>query len=400
MVFIRLIRPLKIWTSKKIRLCLFITAVLCCLNLVFVFFQISPSPIFVLKRSWEKELTSSDNAFQCPRCNVTKLLRDFYMQIKDSKGVELHRQLMKYGVEPVSPTSIKSQDITLQELSVSPKKTTPILNYNTPVVSHFKTPLLTKTKCDKKYKLLIMATTTPESSTRRSNIRRTWASNWHNRSDLPKWKTVFQLGQSGNLKVRKDVEKESQRFQDMIMGNFTDTFYNLPVKVIMAFEWAFSFCQFDYLLKSDDDVFLHIPNIFQYLSRASVPKTRLYAGNVHTGGKGNSLDPHRHGGKYYVSFEEYPNKTYPRYCSGGGMIFSRDVVGDMIRAHDEHKYFKLEDGYIGMLALKIGVEPAHDPWFNAHTSEKNCKCEARDIIRHGAHEYKCMSRLYQCHRGK
>ena len=62
--------------------------------------------------------------------------------------------------------------------------------------------------------------------------------------------------------VRLDVKRESQKYNDIILGNFTDTFYNLPIKVIMAFEWALQFCKFEYLLKSDDDVFLHIPDIY------------------------------------------------------------------------------------------------------------------------------------------
>ena len=95
--------------------------------------------------------------------------------------------------------------------------------------------------------------------------------------------------------VRLDVKRESQKYNDIILVNFTDNFHNLPIKVSMAFEWALGFCKFEYLLKSDDDVFLHIPNIYQFLGRKNIPKTRLYAGNVHgdkVPGSANSLTVH------------------------------------------------------------------------------------------------------------
>ena len=71
------------------------------------------------------------------------------------------------------------------------------------------------------------------------------------------------------------------------------------------------------------------------------------------------------------------------------MIFSPDVIGDMITAHNNQTFFKLDDVYIGLLAFKLGVKPIHDRWFHVYTNKEKCLCEPRDIVKHGAHEYQC-----------
>ena len=259
---------------------------------------------------------------------------------------------------------------------------------------NLKTPLLTNISCTEIYKLLIMVTSAPESITRRNNIRGTWASKWHRISYLPKWKTMFQIGQSPRGSIRRKVENEFLEYNDIILGNFTDTFYNLPIKVMMAFEWAFHFCHFEYLLKSDDDVIIKVPHVYEFLYRDDInTKKRLYAGNVHYKSP-RHLDPAW--GKYQVTVEDYADEFYPNFTSGGGMIFSREVIGEMIEAHNTSHWFKLDDVYIGILAEKIGVIPTHDRGFNLFQQREDCTCGQYDIVRHGATDLKCMSLLYNC----
>ena len=47
--------------------------------------------------------------------------------------------------------------------------------------------------------------------------------------------------------MRKDDALEVAEYEDMIFGDFSDIFYNLPIKVIMGFEWATKYCDFDFL---------------------------------------------------------------------------------------------------------------------------------------------------------
>ena len=112
-----------------------------------------------------------------------------------------------------------------------------------------------------------MVTSQPEYLERRMSMRSIWGSKGHLKKDLPLWKTVFQLGHAADAKVRTDNTLEVAEYEDIIFGDFSDIFYNLPIKVIMGFEWATKYCDFDFLLKTDDDVFVNIPNVFNFLSK-------------------------------------------------------------------------------------------------------------------------------------
>ena len=70
----------------------------------------------------------------------------------------------------------------------------------------------------------------------------------------------------------------------------------------MLFGWAVTYCNFSFLLKLDDDVFVHIPRVLSFLSAPNTPKKKLYAGNHYT----NNV-PFK-GGKWRVTYEEY-NET-------------------------------------------------------------------------------------------
>ena len=262
------------------------------------------------------------------------------------------------------------------------------------VIGSFKTPLITTQRCLTKYKLLIMVTSHPENFKRRSNIRSTWGPKWLNEKDLPPWKTVFQLGQSNKTTVQEKTIAEAVKYQDMIFGDFNDTFYILPIKVIMGFEWATKFCDFDFLLKIDDDVFVNIPNTFKFLSAPYIPKTRLYAGNGHFSDPPVRFTDDEREVKYIVSTEYYVYRNYPRFVSGGGIMISRDLAQELVNKHDNNNYFKLDDVYIGMLALKLGVDAHHEKMFRAGVTD--CECEPGLIVRHGAHDVDCMKKLQKC----
>ena len=256
------------------------------------------------------------------------------------------------------------------------------------------TPLLTLSKCVQKYHLLILVTSHPENSERRRSIRTTWGSKWHYKKDLPLWRTAFQLGHSDDVKVRKETTLEEAEYEDMIFGDFPDAFFNLPIKIIMGFEWATKFCDFDYLLKTDDDVFVNVPNVFKFLSMSYIPSSRLYAGNVRFTDVPirNSTDEREQ--KYMVTTQEYPYRNYPRYCSGGGIVLSRDVAVGMVNIHNNSNYFKLDDVYIGMLALRLGVDAHHEKTFRLQVT--NCDCDSGLIVKHFGDQIDCMNKLYQC----
>ena len=173
------------------------------------------------------------------------------------------------------------------------------------------------------------------------------------------------------------------------MGNIREDFYNLAPKLKMGFEWSTKYCQFDFLLKGDDDVFINIPQLFAFLDNPDTPKQSLYAGNCYYAAVVGRI------GRYGMSVEEYSKNVFPRYCSGGGFVLTRDVVERFYRVEDEVPVFKIDDAYIGEVALCAGVDVHHSDKFSMFESKYRCFYQSKLIVHHPVKVGYCMRKLYE-----
>ena len=59
--------------------------------------------------------------------------------------------------------------------------------------------------------------------------------------------------------VQNDEHLEAERMmhRDLIRGAQREHYYNLTLKTQMGLEWGSKYCDFQYLLKADDDVFVN-----------------------------------------------------------------------------------------------------------------------------------------------
>ena len=73
------------------------------------------------------------------------------------------------------------------------------------------------------------------------------------------------------------VVEESRTYGDILQEDFVDSYMNLTLKSVMGLKWASTYCsQTQYLLKTDDDIFVNVPVLLTYLQEAS--KTRWITG--------------------------------------------------------------------------------------------------------------------------
>ena len=259
-------------------------------------------------------------------------------------------------------------------------------NYTNLDLSRHVSKLISNFRCSRKHlTLLILITSNVSNFYRRKSIRMSWGKTPSTQVNYD-FRTFFAVGKTKDNEVMKKVNDESAFYKDIIFGDFYEIFYNLPFKVEIGFEWAYKHCSFDYYLKTDDDVFINLPNLFELLHYA--PKTKLYLGYRHFGARAL-----RHG-KYEVSLEEYSKEYLPEFCSGGGFIFSNDVVKNII-PYFRKEPFKLDDVYIAMLAMNAGVYPTHNKNFKVF--EDSCLYKDNDISYHSTNftrKRSCMYRLF------
>ena len=172
------------------------------------------------------------------------------------------------------------------------------MNYTTTPTSQikYKSFLITRRSCMQHYDLLIIISSAPSNFGRRNNIRKTWA---FERSAKPRWTSVFLVAQTRNEAVSNVLLDEDEALKDLVRASYYDHYWNQTRKIQMGFEWAVTYCNFSFLLKLDDDVFVHVPRVLSFLSAHTTPKKMFYAGNHYT----NPV-PLREG-KWKVTYEEY-----------------------------------------------------------------------------------------------
>ena len=148
------------------------------------------------------------------------------------------------------------------------------------------------------------------------------------------------------------VNNESNVYGDILRLEYTESYVLLVHKTLSSLRFA-SKMDVRFVLKIDDDVYLHFPRMIWWLRTASLPE-KLYGGYLLTKAKPIRKPLH----KWHVSKQHY-NKTYfPPYCNGPFYFMSRAVVLEVLEASfTEGSSLPLEDVFIGILAQKVGVKP-------------------------------------------
>ena len=159
-------------------------------------------------------------------------------------------------------------------------------------------------------------------------------------------------------------------------GDYYDHYWNQTLKIQMGFEWATIYCNFSFLLKVDDDVFVNSAKLYSSLSSPTTPKKNLYMGlhNKHA-------LVMRHG-YWKVSKKEYSDKFYPDFCSGFGYVLSYDVALTFVEAFAFLPFYRIDDVYVGMLANRAGIKITQNAGFEVRAG-KQCIPNESTLVRHG-----------------
>ncbi|XP_015492823.1 UDP-GalNAc:beta-1,3-N-acetylgalactosaminyltransferase 1 [Parus major] len=207
--------------------------------------------------------------------------------------------------------------------------------------------------------LVILVASSPRDVKARQAIRITWGSrdSWWGQRVL----TLFLLGRDTQREdgvAALSVEDESILYGDIIRQDFTDTYDNLTLKTIMAFQWLSEFCSnARFFMKTDTDVFINTPNLVKLLLQLNSSE------NVFTGYP--LIDNFAYRGldrRRYISYQEYPFRLYPPYCSGLGYILDGKLALRTYELMGHVKPLKFEDVYVGICLniLKVNVTVPED----------------------------------------
>ncbi|XP_076175546.1 beta-1,3-galactosyltransferase 5 [Ptiloglossa arizonensis] len=204
----------------------------------------------------------------------------------------------------------------------------------------------------KEMDLVIIVMSAPAHLEARMAIRQTWG-HFGQRSDIS---ILFMLGATLDSKVETILRREQKTYNDVIRGQFLDSYSNLTLKTISTLEWVDSYCsKVKFLLKTDDDMFINVPRLQAFATRHVKDK------NVIFGRLAKKWKPIRNKkSKYYVSRTQFKHAVFPDFTTGPAYLLSSDIVRKLYDTALDQTYLKLEDVFVtGIVADKLGIKRTH-----------------------------------------
>ena len=201
--------------------------------------------------------------------------------------------------------------------------------------------------------VVILIPSAPLRTEERMTIRETWGNvSKHNLISRSQESNVlalvFLIGRGMNISVDKTIVSESEQFKDIVIGDFKDSYSNLTRKILMGLNWMNIYCaNAEYLFKVDDDIFVHIPRLINFLRNIPDRSPGALYGYLYSGG------PVLREGRWAVPIDGYPMSNYPPYMSGNAYVISGNIAGKLLNASQYMPYLPIEDAFITGVLPKV-----------------------------------------------
>ena len=211
-----------------------------------------------------------------------------------------------------------------------------------------------------KVDIIILIFTEHKRKENRDTVRETWISPYKQNTGNIRY--AFLLGYTNDAEAQKATEKENEIHHDIIQEDFIDAYKNLTYKTMMAFKWAHTKCgHARFVMKTDDDMYVNTASLLKAATTNEKQLQKSIGGACH-----KSAGPIRaRNSKWYASFESYPGKSYPGFCSGTGYVTSMTMAEKVFQISKHVPFFHLEDVYVALCVRKLGLTLFPIRGFNA-----------------------------------
>ena len=248
-------------------------------------------------------------------------------------------------------------------------------SFKQPGIYHFNKIIVKPDITNDKFLFLVLISSSAGSQKnrdRREAIRKTWGNCNNNQleealrnqslvhsvaegsefvKDYYKCKVFFFVGETGNKTEDVRMKKEATVYKDVIIVGVKENYRNITWKLRSAMQFTSHF-DMKYLIKTDDDVYINLPRLAEYIATGPGFSTPIYGGTTYTGKV--VRDPlHRH----YVHKFDYEERYYPLYCKGSMIVLSGSLLPSVVGAFAHLKPFNIDDAYLGITLNKLGVSP-------------------------------------------
>ncbi|KAG7513466.1 UDP-GlcNAc:betaGal c:betaGal beta-1,3-N-acetylglucosaminyltransferase 7 [Solea senegalensis] len=224
-------------------------------------------------------------------------------------------------------------------------------------------------RCSGEIYLLMVIKSVATQHDRREVIRKTWGK--ERVVDGKRIKTLFLLGTSSSKEEKanhqKLVEFENYIYGDILQWDFLDSFFNLTLKETHFLKWFHIYCpSVRYVFKGDDDVFVSVDNIIEYLENTN-PNKDMFVGDVIFKAK----PIRKKENKYYIPPALYNKTLYPPYAGGGGFLMDGSLVKRLYWVAETLELYPIDDVFLGMCLEILHITPIKHEAFKTFGLVKN-----------------------------
>jgi len=232
--------------------------------------------------------------------------------------------------------------------------------------------------CRKETRILIGLKTAPGGKQRRASIRHSWGNVTHYKNYPAQ--VIFLLGMTKLEELEKD--------DDLLVGDFVDSFHNLTYKDSLFLTWLKHECpSATYAFKGDDDTLVNPFELEKLVQEEDERQATLTKpmGSVFGSLMKNqpvNRDKSKYGDKLW------PSNHYPTYVSGGGFLMNRMAAMALQYYIKITPKIDIDDAFIGAVMSRAGTDEHwlfrdkrfHSWGFKLHREKKFDVCEIDKVI--------------------
>lgn len=187
---------------------------------------------------------------------------------------------------------------------------------------------------------------------RRDAIRRSYGVNSLYKGFKAKF--VFLIGASAD-EPSSLVEDELEEHDDILFGDFVDSFHNLTFKDSMFFTWTIHNCpDVQWAFKGDDDVLVNPFGLMAFIEENKEYEEAGIWGNKLPQQPKVKKDKSGVGKKY--GDDIWPEDKYPPYVSGGGLVINRKAIFALQENIKITPIIPIDDAFIGVCMRRAGLQ--------------------------------------------
>lgn len=149
------------------------------------------------------------------------------------------------------------------------------------------------------------------------------------------------------------LQEEAENQNDILLLDVVDTYRNIPAKMLQFYEWVVQSSNIQYVIKTDDDVYMNLDHIMQNFVIDEYPTSKLWWGQFRFGW---SVEHH---GKW--AEHDYQSPVYPSFACGSGSMMTRDLF-QWIATNSRNLFkFQGEDVSLGIWLAALQPNYHDDP---------------------------------------